>query len=202
MCDSSHIIGKGMKICDACREQFKVQTVLEEQDCSVPVAARTNIAGPSRNNEAFVDLDVSLQYLNKSLVTLQESPVAKKRLQAPSYCDKKLRKIRCLKEKVLTTGSEDVYETIVKNDTDSEMLNQLKEKFKEENLSVSEKLQILTVLPKSWTCNNIQNEFAISNRMARKVKALVKINGIFATRNPKWKVVKQFCRRKGLYFLQ
>jgi hypothetical protein len=87
--------------------------------------------------------------------------------------------------KVLPTGSEDVDETGVKNDTDSEMLNQLKEKFKEKNLSVSKKLQILTVLPKSWTCNNIQNEFAISNRMARKVKALVKINGIFATPNPK-----------------
>jgi hypothetical protein len=39
-------------------------------------------------------------YLNKSLVTLEESPVAKKRLHAPSYCNKKLRKIRCLKEKV------------------------------------------------------------------------------------------------------
>jgi hypothetical protein len=48
MCDSSHIIEKGMKICDACRKQFKVQTVLEEQDCSVPVAPRTNIAGPSQ----------------------------------------------------------------------------------------------------------------------------------------------------------
>jgi hypothetical protein len=42
----------------------------------------------------------------------------------------------------LTTGNEDVDETVVKNNTDSEMLNQLKEKFKEENLSVSEKLQI------------------------------------------------------------
>ena len=85
----------------------------------------------------------------------------------------------------MTTGSEDVDETVVKNNTDSEMLNQLKEKFKEENLSVSEKLQILTVLPKSWTCKKIENEFAISNRMARKVKVLVKKNGIFATTNPK-----------------
>jgi hypothetical protein len=99
--------------------------------------------------------------------SLLKSPVAKKRLHAPSYCDKKLRKIRrFLKEKVRPTGSEDVDETVVKNDTDSEMLNQLKEKFKEENLGVSEKLQILTVLPKSWTCNNIENEFSISNRMA------------------------------------
>jgi hypothetical protein len=57
-----------------------------------------------------------------------------------------------MKEKIFTTGSEDVGETVVKNNTDSEMLNQFKEKFQTENLSVSEKLQILTVLPKSWTC--------------------------------------------------
>jgi hypothetical protein len=125
MCDSSHIIEKGMTICDACRKQLKVQKVIKEQDCSVPVAARTNIAGPSRKDEEFVDLDVSLEYLNKSLVTLEESPVAKKRLHAPSYCDKKL-KVRCLREKKLTTGSEDVDETVVKNNTDSEMLNHLK----------------------------------------------------------------------------
>ena len=67
MCDSSHIIEKGTKICDACRKQLKVQNVIEEQDCSVPAAARTNIAGPSCKDEEFVDLDVSLEYLNKVL---------------------------------------------------------------------------------------------------------------------------------------
>jgi hypothetical protein len=51
MCDSSHIIQKGMKICDACKKQLKVQKVIEEQACSVPVTARTNIAGPSRKDE-------------------------------------------------------------------------------------------------------------------------------------------------------
>ena len=60
-----------------------------------------------------------------------------------------------------------------------------RQRVKEENLSVSEKLQILTVLPKSWTCKKIENEFAFSNTMARKVKALVKKNCIFATPSPK-----------------
>jgi hypothetical protein len=64
MCDSSHIIEKDMKVCDACREQLKVQKVIEEQDCSVTVAARTNIAGPRCKDEEFVDLYVSLEYLN------------------------------------------------------------------------------------------------------------------------------------------
>jgi hypothetical protein len=72
MCDSTHISEKGMKTCDACRKQLKVQTVIEEQDCSVTFAARTNKAGPSRKDEESVDLDVSLENLNKSLVTLEE----------------------------------------------------------------------------------------------------------------------------------
>jgi hypothetical protein len=89
MCDSSHIIEKGMRICDACRKQLKVQIVIEEQDCSVPVAARTNTAGSSHKNEEFADLDVSLDYLNKSLVTLEESPVDNKTLHAHclQHCD-------------------------------------------------------------------------------------------------------------------
>jgi hypothetical protein len=104
-----------MKICDACRKQTKVKKVTKEQDCSVPVAATTNTAGPSRKDEEFVDLDVSLEYLNKFLVTLEVSPVAKKRLHAPSYCDKNLRKITFMEEKIFT---------------DSAMLNQLKKSLK------------------------------------------------------------------------
>jgi hypothetical protein len=54
MCYSSHIIEKCMKICDACRKQFKVQKVIEEQDCSVPAATRTNTAGPRHKDEGRV----------------------------------------------------------------------------------------------------------------------------------------------------
>jgi hypothetical protein len=83
-----------MRICDACRKQVEVQTVIEEQDCSVAVAARTNTAGHSHKDKEFVDLDVSLDYLNQSLVTLEESPVDKNTLHAPSYCNRNVRKIR------------------------------------------------------------------------------------------------------------
>jgi len=44
---------------------------------------------------------------------------------------------------------------------------------------------VLTALPKSWTVNKIAEEFAVSNYMARKVKKLVKVNGILSTPNPK-----------------
>jgi hypothetical protein len=77
-CVIHHIIEKGMKICDACRKQLKVQKVIDEQELSVPVAAKTSIAGRRGKDEEFVDLDVSLEYLNKSFVTVEQSPVAKK----------------------------------------------------------------------------------------------------------------------------
>lgn len=50
-----------------------------------------------------------------------------------------------------------------------EMIQQLKERFSETSLS-SEKIQILTVLPKSWTITQIMMEFGVSRHMAEKVK--------------------------------
>ena len=53
------------------------------------------------------------------------------------------------------------------------MLQQLKEKFKV-TTKKSEKLQVLTVLPKSWSPKQIQQEFGVTLYMARKSKELVK----------------------------
>ena len=58
-------------------------------------------------------------------------------------------------------------------DDGSEMIQQLKEKFRS-TAQRSEQLQILTVLPKSWSLKRIQQEFLVSNYMARKSKDLVK----------------------------
>ena len=68
--------------------------------------------------------------------------------------------------------------------SNSTIITQLKEKF-EKTENRSEKFLILSVLPKSWSCNKIQQEFCVSNRMARKVKALVAEKGILFTPNPK-----------------
>ena len=60
----------------------------------------------------------------------------------------------------------------------------IKEKF----CSTSEdsvKVQVLTVLPKSWSLKRIQTEFGASNFMARKAKELVKEKGVLSTPDPK-----------------
>ena len=64
-----------------------------------------------------------------------------------------------------------------------EIIKQLKERFRTTTKN-SEKVQILTILPKSWPIRKIQNEFGTTNYMARKAKDLVREKGVFATPNP------------------
>ena len=67
---------------------------------------------------------------------------------------------------------------------ENEIFEQLRGKF-EQSTSRSEQLQILTILPQSWTLKKIQVMFKTSDYMARKAKQLVLEKGIFATPNPK-----------------
>ena len=60
---------------------------------------------------------------------------------------------------------------------ESEMIKQLKEKF-HETQEKSVKMQILTLLPMSWSIKKIENEFKASNYMVRKAKTIVK-SGVF-----------------------
>lgn len=70
------------------------------------------------------------------------------------------------------------------DDDEGEIIKPLKDKF-QSTTERSEKVQILTILPKSWSVRKIQSEFGASNYMARKAKELVKEKGILATPNPK-----------------
>ena len=72
-----------------------------------------------------------------------------------------------------------------KTSDDGEIIAQLKEKFRTANILRSEKVQILTVLPKSWSIRKIQTELGASNFTVRKAKALVAASGILTTPNPK-----------------
>ena len=65
-----------------------------------------------------------------------------------------------------------------------EILQQLKEKFHSTSQN-SMKVQILTILPKSWSIQKIQTEFGVSNFMARKAKQLVKDKGVLSSPDPR-----------------
>ena len=72
----------------------------------------------------------------------------------------------------------------IQNSDGPEMLGQLKDKFLKTG-SRSEKLQVLTVLPKSWSLAKVQHEFGVSKYMAMKAKELVQEKGILSTPDPK-----------------
>jgi len=52
------------------------------------------------------------------------------------------------------------------------MIGQLKDEFHSTN-EQNKKIQILTVLPKSWTIQQIHSEFGATHYMAKKAKHLV-----------------------------
>ena len=59
------------------------------------------------------------------------------------------------------------------SDDESEIIGQLKDEFHPTN-EQSKKIQILTVLPKSWTIKQIHTEFGATHYMAKKQSILLK----------------------------
>lgn len=86
---------------------------------------------------------------------------------------KKFKEINAKLAKALFDDDDDI-----ESNSGEEMLDQLKAKLAETN-NGHEKVKILSVLPMSWTCYKIRKEFGVSRHLARKVKQLVRSNGIF-----------------------
>lgn len=69
------------------------------------------------------------------------------------------------------------------NDGD-EMMQQLKEKYNS-STSRSERMRILTLLPRSWSIKKAANVFGVSKYLIRQAKKLVAEKGIMSSPNPK-----------------
>ena len=159
----------GAKICDSCRKELPRLAV--ESD---PLDNSDN-----EFDSTYICQQESLESVNECLQAIGETPIVKKKLVNTNYPKEKLSKIRVAAAKVMLPTMM-LYEI----DDDSEIIGQLKEKF-HTSTDRSQKVQILTVLPKSWSARKVQEEFAVSNYMARKAKNLVKEQGILSSPNPK-----------------
>jgi hypothetical protein len=139
--------------------------------------------------DAYVSPDHELSILNESLSVIGQSPIDRKKVKRPRYVERKAKSIKfAVKRKLeLVTGSEilEKEEGIPDHNAEFiEMIDQLKNKF-QSCKKRSEKVQVLTVLPKSWSIKKITDEFQTSNYMARKAKKLVRTSGVLSTPNPK-----------------
>lgn len=158
----------GAKICGSCRKEL-AQSAVESKPLHDPYDDLDN---------SYACQQGDLVSINECLKSIGETPVIKKKLVNTNYQKVKLSKIKIAAAKALlpsTVSTESI-------DDGSEILGQLKEKF-HASIDHSQKLQILTVLPKSWSVR--KEEGVVSNYMARKAKDLVKDQGILSSPNPK-----------------
>lgn len=191
----------GDKVCDSCRLKISAmmtqipqdqvelldqssapqepQELLDQSSSYLDVSEADHSPQPT-SPSPVKQLDVaavaeeSREKVNEYLTGLGMTPITKRKLQSKKYQKKKLKKIT---EMLQMAGIEE------KSSDDGEIIAQLKEKF--HTADRSEKVRILTVLPRSWSIRKIQTEFGASNFAVRKAKALVAANGILTTPNPK-----------------
>lgn len=176
------------KICGTCRIKFSHlkksnKSNLEEgSDINENVDTFDDIAsGTEEDDIASGTEEVAISKLNQSLPYLEQSPIKKKKLHQKRYRDAKFRKISdSIQDKIFHGSAQSTSHMCPQ----SEIIEQLKEKFKTLTKN-SEKIQLLTILPKSWAIHKIEEEFLVTNYIARKVKHLVETKGVMSTPNPK-----------------
>ena len=154
------------KICDSYRK---------------PLAVESNPVYDSGDkiHSSYVCQQESLKLINQCLQAIEKTPVSKKKLVQTSYSKEKLNKIKVTAAKIILPSM-----TSAEIDNDSEIIEQLKEKF-HSSTDRSQKVKILTVLPKSWSTGKVKEEFAVSSYMALKAKDFVKDQGILSSLDPK-----------------
>ncbi len=172
---------EGSRICDKCRKQLaqtipETSSLAETQPSTSSSPPSSSVASPEvpelDHREKRLE---SLEAVTKCLKNLGETPITLRKLRSKKYSKNKMAKIVEKMDQVII--DED------KSGDDREIIQQLKEKF----LTLQErsvKIQILTILPKSWSLAKIQAEFGASNFMARKAKQLVIDKGVLSSPDP------------------
>ena len=111
--------------------------------------------------------------INQTLAAIGETPINPTKLKQKTYPQRKAEIIQ--QTLCAQLGVEE------KSSDFDLMINQMKEKFKISTRS--EKIQLLALLPSSWSIRRIEIEFATSNFMARSAKRLANEKGVLASPN-------------------
>ena len=169
----------GAKICDECRKRVGKLPVPEtvpstssdEEEGEIPEGIGDDYDFESPRTMISEE---ALQGVNDCLEKVGQTPIVAHKLGQLKYPKQKLKKMAKSFKKVMLNdpGSS--------SDEEGTMLRQLKEKFNTSS-SRSERIQVLTVLPKGWSIRRVQEEFGASDYMVRGAKELVRQKGILST---------------------
>ena len=149
MCEHpQHNLSVESRICDNCRKQL-AKTVSTHEDSSSG-SSTPSIPSPLPVELSEVERLESLQLVSKCLEDMGETPLTKRKVRSKKYSRDKVSRITALMEKAAITGEQ--------AGDDREIVEQLKEKF-HSTTERSVQVQVLTVLPMSWSIEKIQAEF-------------------------------------------
>ena len=129
------------------------------------MASRMSSTGSVAGGEILTDY--KREAVNTALATLNVSPFMKKKMKQKDYPNQKLKEITDILRNELNVDEE--------KDDGQDILKEMKEAFK--SCSKKEKYQILTLLPRSWSCSRIEKEFGVSKYIARRAKKLQEEKG-------------------------
>ena len=163
----------GSKICDYCRKKLA-----KLPDLDALAESPTQCGSPT--NEQYLDAPEAIATVNRCLFEIGETPLPSATKDTKRIEHKMDRLTEAMKELIL----EDPTDINPQESDESEIIMQLKVKF-QATTKRSEQLQILTILPQSWTRKRIRAEFGVSDYMARKSKQLVQEKGILSSPDPK-----------------
>ena len=176
MCERAPHISIGSKICDTCRKKLSK----ELQDVTEPILSEPDLPSLSssqatESDPLFSSASEAASSLNMYLAEIGETPYSQRKARSKSYSRQKVKKITEALQHTVIIGAP--------IDDGTEMIQQLKEKFQETRKG-NEQVQVLTVLPKSWSVKKIQQEFGVSEYLARQSKKLVEERGILSLPGP------------------
>jgi len=155
MCEKAPV-AMGGKICDSCRKKLA-----REPTPSMAAPSVLSSSGSQAEEVKQYCEEKAISSMNKWFEDIGETPFSRRKAWRKDYSRQKNWKLtKALQDTEIRDGG-------------SEMLQQLKKKF-EGTTKNSEKSQVLTVLPKSWSTKQIQKEFGVTLYIARTSKELVK----------------------------
>lgn len=169
---------KEFKYVPAVKEEV-IQEQEEEEKASVNIRASPTcfIENSDYEGKSFM-----LNETNKFFDLIGCSPILKSKLHCLNYREEKSKKVA--KNLLQVEHKSITIEESKKIEWFDEIIEQLKNKFKNTS-DMKEKLQILTLLPYSWSTKQIQDEFDISLHFAQKSKELQQEKGVLSMPNAK-----------------
>lgn len=157
------------------------KTLIPQSQTTSEHGGSQNSVGSTSSIVSSLCSEVALPAVNAALQMLDVSPIPKKKLKINTWMDDKFdRTVGVMKRLCELPDLPDTK----KDESDwAETISRLQEKFQSPSVTNAERIQILTLLPKSWTNTKVADEFRTSLYMVKKARKLCREQGILATPN-------------------